>query len=119
MSTTPASIEVARAALEAHLDQRYRALFEEVRHYPTPIAHCDDQLPWLIEQRKHALSQLRTLSVADSPAALRAILAGYPRSDDDAEMALVNQLRTALSQFDSSSQLVIPSKARNLLLNRH
>ncbi len=118
MSSAPANTESARSMLEKHLEQRYRELFEEVRHYPTPIAHCDDQLPWLIEQRTHALSQLQALREAASSAALQTLLAGYPRSADEVEMALVNQLGIALRRNAKSPQPVIPSAARNLLLDQ-
>ena len=109
------------SALEAHLARRYQELFDEVRHYPTPIAHCDDQIPKLIEQRTHALEQLRRVREAAPPSAptLRALLKNYPRSDDDAEMELVDRLRAALIGDDGSPGHVIPGRAGNLLLDRH
>ena len=38
-------------AAKIRLREALRALDEEVRSYPTPIARCDDQLPGLIERR--------------------------------------------------------------------
>ena len=38
-------------AAKSRLREALRALDEEVRSYPTPIARCDDQLPGLIERR--------------------------------------------------------------------
>lgn len=88
--------------LKAHLEQRGKELSAEVRRYPTPIAHCDDQLPKLIAQRDHALRQLRLMADVDSFAssarmvslgALEAYLsasAGDP--DDDFESAMRSRL---------------------------
>ena len=46
-------------SLREHLEARARALAEEVRAYPGPIARCDDQLPWLIAQRTRAVETAR------------------------------------------------------------
>ena len=48
-------------ALRRYLERQVELLNEEVRNYPTPIAHCDDQLTGLLEQRARALAQLRRL----------------------------------------------------------
>jgi hypothetical protein len=48
------TIDEAWRALRAHLEARARELADEVRHYPGPIARCDDQLPALIEERARA-----------------------------------------------------------------
>ena len=45
-------------AIRARLAQRRDALIEEVRHYPTPIARCDVQLPALLEARTEVLALL-------------------------------------------------------------
>ncbi len=47
------------AALCRDLERRARALQEEVRAYPTPIARCDEQLPKLIERRTRAIALWR------------------------------------------------------------
>jgi len=49
-----ATIDEAWRALRAHLEARAGELADEVRHYPGPIARCDDQLPALIEERARA-----------------------------------------------------------------
>jgi hypothetical protein len=46
-------------SLRTRLEDRARALAEEVRAYPTPIARCDDQLPGLIARRSEAYAALR------------------------------------------------------------
>lgn len=46
-------------ALRSRLEDRARALADEVRGYPTPIARCDDQLPGLLARRAEAYAALR------------------------------------------------------------
>ena len=41
------------------LERRIAALSEELRHYPTPIARCDEQLSALLEQRAHLVEELK------------------------------------------------------------
>ena len=53
----------ARQSLERQLAE----LSEEIRHYPTPIARCDEQLTELLERRGRVLAALR--SKEDEPAA--------------------------------------------------
>ncbi len=94
--------------LRIHLELRSKELFLEVRHYPTPIARCDDQLPKILEQRTHAVRQLGKICEAKTKAtqpqrrsplpALRALTGHYPRSDDDTEMALLARLEETLSE---------------------
>ena len=45
------------------LEQRLAELSNEIRHYPTPIARCDDQLLDLLERRSQVLAKLRELDV--------------------------------------------------------
>lgn len=45
-------------ATRADLERRLAELSEEIRHYPTPIARCDEQLSALIEERFSLLSLL-------------------------------------------------------------
>jgi hypothetical protein len=47
----------AWAMFRAHLDARIREINEEVAHYPTPIARCDEQLTKLLEQRARIFRQ--------------------------------------------------------------
>ncbi|HEV8095215.1 MAG TPA: hypothetical protein VGP71_05755 [Burkholderiales bacterium] len=49
------------------LERRLAELSEEIRHYPTPIARCDEQLADLLERRARVLAELR--SKEDEPAA--------------------------------------------------
>ena len=94
-------------ALKRYLESRSSALTEEVRHYPTPIARCDEQLTKLLEQRAHVLNQLRRMVAQDSedraergPPPLGFLLNFIDSSDPsavDKEMSIVSRLRAALS----------------------
>ncbi len=41
------------------LQARLAAVIEEIRHYPTPIAGCDDQFNYLCEKREELASALK------------------------------------------------------------
>jgi len=43
----------------AKLRARIEALSLEIRHYPTPIARCDEQLTKLLEERTRLLAELQ------------------------------------------------------------
>ena len=44
--------------MSRYLERRIAELSEEIRHYPTPIARCDEQLTALIEQRAKFIFEL-------------------------------------------------------------
>jgi hypothetical protein len=44
--------------MSACLQQQLAALNEEIRHYPGPIARCDQHLPALLEARARILAEL-------------------------------------------------------------
>jgi hypothetical protein len=46
--------------MRAELARRIAALSEEIRHYPTPIARCDEQLTQLLEERARLMARLET-----------------------------------------------------------
>jgi chromosome segregation ATPase len=50
------------------LEQRLAELSDEIRHYPAPIARCDEQLADLLERRSQVLAKLQELD-AHHPAA--------------------------------------------------
>ena len=94
--------------LERYLERRSRELNAEVRGYPTPIAHCDDQLPKLLEQRARANEQLQLARAADAAApsiwsdpwleARRQVLTSpMVIEDDETESEIRARLRAALS----------------------
>ena len=39
------------------LDAAIARLSDEIRHYPTPIARCDEQLTELVERRAHLIAE--------------------------------------------------------------
>lgn len=44
------------------LDERLRALNDEIREYPQPIARCDAQLAGLLEERLRVRARLEALA---------------------------------------------------------
>jgi len=42
----------------AYLEQRLAELNREIRHYPGPIARCDEHLPALLEERARLMAEL-------------------------------------------------------------
>lgn len=48
--------------MESELERRVAELSEEIRHYPTPIARCDEQLTDLLEKRAQLIEQLQRTS---------------------------------------------------------
>lgn len=48
-------------AIRNLLEQRKDRLFEEVRNYPSPIAACDLQLGYLLEEQNKVSRQLETI----------------------------------------------------------
>ena len=103
MQAQRTALNDALDALAARLDARLRELNDEVAHYPTPIARCDEQLTKLIEQRSECLDRLRALRAIalgderEQLDATRALLARYSHPEDDDEAALVSKLRAAAS----------------------
>jgi hypothetical protein len=96
------------AELKRHLSERSRALKDEVRNYPTPIARCDEQLTKLLEQRDRAVATIeliRDLDAATANAnreawlsALGAFLAqSAPDVEDAVEIAIRARLRAAVA----------------------
>ena len=49
------------------LQRRIAQLSDEIRHYPTPIARCDEQLGALIEERSLLLSRLNSSASEGEP----------------------------------------------------
>jgi hypothetical protein len=46
--------------MSAWLQRRITEISEEIRHYPGPIARCDEHLPALLEERSKLLEQLKS-----------------------------------------------------------
>ena len=43
--------------MSAWLEKRIAELSEEIRHYPGPIARCDEHLPALLEERARLIRE--------------------------------------------------------------
>jgi hypothetical protein len=50
------------AELEEHLENAKRSILAEMRHYPPPIAACDQQFNYLLEQRDRIVDGLARLA---------------------------------------------------------
>ena len=53
--------------MRADLERRIAQLNDEIRHYPTPIARCDEQLTALLEERASLTEQLRQAAHPGAP----------------------------------------------------
>jgi len=53
----------------AELQARIAELSLEIRHYPTPIARCDEQLTQLLEERVRLMAQLERINDGGTDAA--------------------------------------------------
>jgi hypothetical protein len=52
--------------MRAELERELEALNAELRHYPTPIARCDEQLAGLIERRARLLGRLQRMEEVEA-----------------------------------------------------
>jgi predicted component of type VI protein secretion system len=95
-----AALPALWAELQRHLDRRVAALNDEVSHYPTPIARCDEQLAALLEQRAALFARLQRMD--ELAAAIRTIetfLDAPADCADEQETALRARLREQLSRL--------------------
>jgi hypothetical protein len=46
---------------EKFLEAEKRRLYEEIRNYPTPIAGCDQQFNYLLEQQARTVAELNRI----------------------------------------------------------
>ena len=92
-----------------HLAARIREINEEIAHYPTPIARCDEQLTKLLEQRARVFRQekvaaeLGPMPLRDADAGWLKRISDYvtdlePCDDDDIETALRSRLLNSMAQ---------------------
>jgi chorismate mutase len=45
--------------MSAYLEKKLAELNDQIRHYPGPIARCDEQLPALLEERAKLIAELQ------------------------------------------------------------
>jgi hypothetical protein len=108
-------LEAAWGELALHLRARFRALSDEMRTYPTPIARCDEQLTRLIEQRDAARAELERLGemeagggVSASPIDALEAFGAEGAADDDALAAVRSRLAAALASIRSERAAAVP-----------
>ena len=92
------------------LESRKTRLFEEIRLYPTPIAGCDQQFNYLLEQQALAVRELAAareivaLGTTDGNVLRR--LADFVIScfsiDDESKQRLLSRLLEASSNLDAN-----------------
>jgi hypothetical protein len=46
------------------LEAERRRLYDEIRNYPTPIAGCDQQFNYLLEQQQRIVAELNRIRAA-------------------------------------------------------
>ena len=49
---------------EKFLEAEKRRLYEAIRNYPTPIAGCDQQFNYLLEQQAQVIAELHRIQAA-------------------------------------------------------
>jgi hypothetical protein len=107
------AVASAWADLRDHLVRKARQLNDEVRRYPTPIAHCDEQLTKLLEERACAVRHLQLADEAcgtneaasDRLRRLAQFICVSEASDDDeVEHALRARLAAALSDAQTGTE---------------
>ena len=91
---TAPSLDPVWDAVEAHLEAAKRAVTDEIRNYPQPIAGCDAQIPALWERRDRLIAELerlaaaRRLATGDAGQAIDAFVSTSPHIDGKTAGAL-------------------------------
>jgi predicted component of type VI protein secretion system len=97
------SIPALWADLHRHLQGRVARLNDEISHYPTPIARCDQHLAALLEQRSALYARLHQMDeLSAAIRALESFLAAPADNADDLETALRAQLRAELATLETA-----------------
>ena len=51
---------------ETELVKRLQSIKDEIKHYPTPIAGCDEQFNFLISERDRLTKELNKIRIASA-----------------------------------------------------
>jgi hypothetical protein len=97
--------------LRSLLAERIERVNQEVRNYPQPIAHCDDQLNKLLEQRARLAGHLDRISAlvdsdlsrGDRVRLIEELLTSPSGLDDETEEQVRSRLRAALPRSKERS----------------
>ena len=96
----PAALPATWVALQRHLQRRVARLNEEISHYPTPIARCDQHLAALLEQRSALFERLRRMDeIGGAFREAIAFLDSPADGVDEAEEALRTRLSGEFSKL--------------------
>jgi hypothetical protein len=63
-NTAPSEAAASLELAESNLEAERRRLYEEIRNYPTPIAGCDQQFNYLLEQQARVIADLERVRLA-------------------------------------------------------
>ena len=101
---TSAAADIARSSwleVAACIEQRNQRLYEEIKHYPTPIAGCDQQFNYLLEQQARTVAELAQARQANELVAVHneplAVLASFLESSICIDDATKEQIRLRLA----------------------
>ena len=98
----PAALPAPWVALQRHLERRVARLNEEISHYPTPIARCDQHRAALLEQRTALFERLRRMGeIGGGFREAIAFLDSPADGADDTEETLRRRLRVQLAKQPS------------------
>jgi hypothetical protein len=64
MNASPPDTAESLKLAESNLEIEKRRLYEEIRTYPTPIAACDQQFNYLLEQQARVNAELDRVRAA-------------------------------------------------------
>jgi len=90
-----------RSEIASCLEVQKQRLFEEIRHYPSPITACDQQFNYLLEQQTQVAGELQRLrglfhELPADGSALR-LIAEFVRSsscfDDEAKQRILSRMK--------------------------
>jgi len=115
MSDPLRRLQDAWSELAVCLRARFRALSEEMRSYPTPIARCDEQLTDLLAQRDALRAELERIARVDAcggvaTSRINALepFAAEGAADDAAVAAIRSRLANALRLAQAGRGAAVP-----------
>ena len=121
------AVATAWSALKRHIEAKSAELDDEVRHYPTPIARCDEQLTKLLEQRAGLFRRREgATELGEMPAGAdrqrwlaavgRFLADSGSAADDEVETELRSRVTSALSRSfarEGGAQVQPPTARRS------
>lgn len=100
-------IQSAWAKIRAHLETEKARIYEAIIHYPTPIAGCDQQFNYLLEEQtriRHELDRLNETSNESLPSGdvlqqINEFISSSSYVDPETQQAIRSYLQEGLSQI--------------------